>query len=964
MKQILLHFLVIFITTTNVFSQSPVVESIINQTNLDSLIFFVEELSGEVQTIIGGTPYTIVSRNKNEPSNDKAADYIEQKLEYYGLDVYNQSFSSSGRNVYGVLPGTEFPNQSWMICAHYDDMPYGSTAPGADDNASGTAAVLEAARILSQESFPYTIIFALWDEEEQGLVGSNYYANLASANGDSILGVINLDMIAWDSDIDDVAEIHTRSVGNSYDIKDKMVEVNSVYNIDLTLQIDDPGTTASDHASFWSNGYGAILLIEDFQDFNAYYHTTSDLVTHYNQPYYHLMTKLAIGTLATFALNLDLKIIHTSIASRDNTNDIETSAEIITGLDIGTGQNAPRLYYRTDTGTGWSEFYQVVGILSEASGTYNFTIPGQSLGTIVQYYLAAQDENSSIVTTLPVGGGGFSPPGSIAPGSFFQFFVASQVIALYDEANNLNDWTSSGGWDITTSQYVSPPTSFTDSPSGNYSNNVTSSLKYNDQISLIDVLGATLEYDTQWDIENDWDYGQVQISTNSGSTWTALEGLYTNPGTGSFQPSGEPLYDGSQLSWVHEYIDISTYVNQYISLRFLLKTDESVPEDGWYVDNIKISTFNSTSTFSLSVPVADGWNMVSVPGLHPTNQNVDTWWSGKEPGASVFKYAGGYTAVTTATPTEGYWMKNVGGQVYSYPAIEIVTHNDISAAAGWNMIGGYENTVPVGSIVTIPPGQITGSIFEYSGGYVPATNIVPGYGYWVKLLTAGLIGGLSAPPAGKHSVEVVEYFKEDWGKIIITDNAGVSYILYAVKGEVDLDNYELPPAPPAGMFDIRYSSGRIAEDINSTIQTIEMNSLAYPITVSVEGMDIRLQDESGNEINENVKSGDRITISNQQINKLMVSGELIPDVYALEQNYPNPFNPSTVIEFSLPENVSNVQLTIYDVLGQKITQLVNTSLKAGKYRYQWDAGNVASGMYIYELRTNKFVSIKKMMFTK
>ena len=160
MKQILLHSLVFFITITNVFSQSPVVESIINQTNLDSLIFFVEELSGGVQTIIGGTPYTIVSRNKYQLSNDKAADYIEQKLEYYGLDVYNQSFSSSGRNVYGVLTGTEFPNQIWMICAHYDDMPSGSVAPGADDNASGTAAVLEAARILSQESFPYTIIFA------------------------------------------------------------------------------------------------------------------------------------------------------------------------------------------------------------------------------------------------------------------------------------------------------------------------------------------------------------------------------------------------------------------------------------------------------------------------------------------------------------------------------------------------------------------------------------------------------------------------------------------------------------------------------------------------------------------------------------------------------------------------------------------------------------------------------------
>ena len=597
MKKLLPLIIITLLISQNIsYSQSPVVQSIINQTNLDSLIFFVEELSGEVQTIIGGTPYTIVSRNKNQPSNDKAADYIEQKLEYYGLDVYNQSFSSSGRNVYGILPGTEFPNQTWMICAHYDDMPSGSTAPGADDNASGTAAVLEAARVLSQESFPYTIIFALWDEEEQGLVGSDYYANQASANGDSILGVINLDMIAWDSDNDDIAEIHTRSVGNSYDLKDKMVEVNSAYNINLNLQIDDPGTNASDHKSFWDVGYGAILLIEDFEDFNAYYHTTNDLVTHYNQPYYHLMSKLAIGTLATFALNLDLKIIHTPIASRDNTNDIEATANIITGLDIGMGQNAPRLYYRIDTGTGWSEFYEIVGVSAEASGTYNFTIPGQSLGTIVQYYLAAQDEDASIVTTLPIGGGGFTPPGSTPPNSFFQFFVATESIAFSDSTMSLDNWASSGGWNTTGTKYTSAPYSFTDSPGGNYSSNSNTSLTLNNPVNLNGYLGAILEFQTQWDIEDNWDYAQVLISTNNGSSWGSLEGQYTNPGTGSFQPSGEPLFDGTQLSWVKETIDISDYINEEIKLRFTLVSDGSVQEDGIYIDDINLIVFEEATT--------------------------------------------------------------------------------------------------------------------------------------------------------------------------------------------------------------------------------------------------------------------------------------------------------------------------------------------------------------------------------
>ena len=96
----------------------------------------------------------------------------------------------------------------------------------------------------------------------------------------------------------------------------------------------------------------------------------------------------------------------------------------------------------------------------------------------------------------------------------------------------------------------------------------------------------------------------------------------------------------------------------------------------------------------------------------------------------------------------------------------------------------------------------------------------------------------------------------------------------------------------------------------------------------------------------------------------MVTGEFIPAAYALEQNYPNPFNPITVIEFSLPENVGSVKLSIYNTLGEKVAELVNTSLVAGKYQYQWNAKNVATGMYIYELKTDKFVAVKKMVLLK
>jgi hypothetical protein len=256
----------------------------------------------------------------------------------------------------------------------------------------------------------------------------------------------------------------------------------------------------------------------------------------------------------------------------------------------------------------------------------------------------------------------------------------------------------------------------------------------------------------------------------------------------------------------------------------------------------------------------------------------------------------------------------------------------------------------------------SGQVFGYSGGYTPATNLVPGYGYWIKLTGAGSINiptSLIKGVANKTEVNT-----SDWGKIIVTDNSGTSYTLYTVKGEVNLNDYELPPAPPEGMFDVRYGSGRYAEALGSANQTIELNSLLYPVKVRVENADIRLQDKAGNGLNERLKSGEEVTISNSSINKLMVSGEVIPDKYSLEQNYPNPFNPSTKIEFSIPEDVNNVTLTIYNALGQRVAELVNSKMEAGKYSYVWNASEVATGLYIYELRTDKFVSVKKMMLLK
>ena len=381
-----------------------------------------------------------------------------------------------------------------------------------------------------------------------------------------------------------------------------------------------------------------------------------------------------------------------------------------------------------------------------------------------------------------------------------------------------------------------------------------------------------------------------------------------------------------------------------------------------------IQVVENTNTFQLTVNVVNGWNMVSVPGTNTDGMGVNIWWAYRNMEANVFQYLGGYQSVTETAPGTGYWMKHSGDRIYNtgdeWPAggIQIVSHDPIAGALGWNLFGGYETSVATSGLITNPPGLINSLIYKYSsGGYQVVTTIDPGYGYWVKLAEAGQI---IIPEAMAKRQEQKEYFPEDWGRIVMIDAKGTSYTLYAIKGEVNLSQYELPPAPLQGMFDIRFSSGRIAEDINSSVKTIDMSGVTYPLTVKAENMDIRLMDETGKIVNVNLKKGKDIVINNPTIQKLMVLGELIPDKYALGQNYPNPFNPSTIIEFSLPENVGNVKLTIYNTLGEKVAELVNTSLVAGKYSYIWNAQNIATGMYIYELRTDKFVSVKKMLLMK
>ena len=397
--------------------------------------------------------------------------------------------------------------------------------------------------------------------------------------------------------------------------------------------------------------------------------------------------------------------------------------------------------------------------------------------------------------------------------------------------------------------------------------------------------------------------------------------------------------------------------------------------DFWYIDDIMLVDDDYVASFPLTVAIEDGWNMVSVPGLHPVNQSVNTWWVDRNPAGNVFKFDGSYQAVINTVPGEGYWMLHSGNRVYNtgdeWPAdgIFLVPNSPLTANAGWNMIGGYEHSSATSGITTTPSGLQVGSVFGYSStaGYTIADNLVPGYAYWILLMAPGLIN--LPDNTFNNSTKPVSLINNDWGRITLTDNAGKRYTLYGVHqtgssitGKEDLNNYLLPPKPPAGMFDVRYGSGRYAEDLNSA-QTVELSGVEYPVTVSLENISLKVEDETGKIINTALKPGEEVVISNPSVGKLMLSGNVIPEEFLLEQNYPNPFNPSTIISWQSPVSSRQV-LKVFDVLGSEVATLVDEYREAGRYEIKFDAASLTSGIYFYNIQAGSFRTTKKMILAK
>ena len=210
---------------------------------------------------------SIDSRCTNTDGNDQARDWIAAEFESLGLAVELQQYEPILRvvaytNVIGRLEGSRYPDQFLVIGGHYDSIPCPpNLGPGAEDNASGTAGVLEAARILSQvrPAPQRTILFVAFSSEEQGLHGSRYFVKqLSSSERSNFGGALIMDMMAytgdaiWDVNVESFAS-HIPFASTVIDAAEDFTPLTDywVYN-----------TARSDHMPFLEVGLPAVLIIE------------------------------------------------------------------------------------------------------------------------------------------------------------------------------------------------------------------------------------------------------------------------------------------------------------------------------------------------------------------------------------------------------------------------------------------------------------------------------------------------------------------------------------------------------------------------------------------------------------------------------------------------------------------------------------------------------------------------------
>lgn len=955
-----------------------------------------------------------ITRNTYNPECDSAALWILGQFQNMGLSTWLDSFQIGGLTRYSViaeLPGTHYPDQIYYIIAHHDataGLPVlpEDEAPGADDDGSGSALVLECARVMSQFSFQNTVRFAVFAGNEQGLIGSEAYASGLPIPGEDYLGVFDADMIGWagsDPWPPDLV-IYTNDDPVSISLANKINEaVTQFVNgfIELVI-LQDASMVYADHAPFWDANIPAILAMEDEAwgpDLNPYYHSDDDLLENLDISYALHALEAVLASVADLAapngstepyLTADGVIIDDS--QGNNNGQIEYGESVFmtipvinagggdaTSVDVVLSESDPYI-----TLTDWQEAYgtipsqDTVSITNAFSADVTLDVPDQHIfnitvtmtsGTDVWYsivQMAAHAPNiviDELVVDDSFGGNG---NGILEPGESANFLTT-----LYNEgsylAENLIATLSCANVNIVVN---TPIQSY-----GTLNPYTGSTQNFN--VSALPSAPSyfSADFTLSYEAAGDWT-GMDEFSIDVGD----ITHMPTGPdeyGYSAYDVNDEPFaptYDwieidpnsggsGTELNFTEDdqtlYVDLPfTFV--YYGQSY---TELSICSNGW----VACGHTNSTAYGNSGIPGENGPPAMIAPfweDLSPQHDGTVCYYYDSAEGLFIVEY----NDVRDFYPT---WHHMTFEVILYDPAVYPTSTGDGKILFQY---GELDNTSSC-TVGIENQEQNDGLQYLYNGSYDQrATPIEEGMAI---LFTTGedfpdvavALTPYGAPIQIPASGGTFDF------NIAVTNNelTTTSFDLWIdvtlpngnpygpVLGPVPLSmpgsmsaNRDRTQSVPAGAPPGNYFYNAYVGSYPSTIYDTDTFSFSK-LTISYE----LVFDEWEN-------WGEALDFGEPPASAF---NSTIPEKFSLGQNFPNPFNSETVIPFDLPER-SQVRVELYNLNGQRVATISDGVLEAGKEQVSFNALDLSSGVYFYRIEASGledggcFSGIGKMLLLK
>jgi len=431
----------------------------------------------------------------------------------------------------------------------------------------------------------------------------------------------------------------------------------------------------------------------------------------------------------------------------------------------------------------------------------------------------------------------------------------------------------------------------------------------------------------------------------------------------------------NRVSWneieTEDFQYYSVYKNNSV-LGFSIET-EYVDSDGPF--NVGDSYYSTATDFngnesdpSMSVSYAVNlmeinlrWNLVGL-SLGIDDPVYTELFSGSAVN-SLFGFDGTYYLSEDIVPGNGYWLffeEDSDPVVYGFGMDEL----QINLSQGWNIIAGITGTVPLSAVIDPENIVVPSTLFGFDETYFLADEIINGNGYWINAYSSGVIT-LSNSVSARTDIAFIDR--------TLTANRisfnGMDLFFGIEIPDEELMSYSLPPQPPSGAFDARFDGDlRVVKEHGEIklMHTEESVVVDYSIYIDAgEHMNWVLTSETGEDF---ILDGDSELVMPAFEYVYLQRKEAIPLTFAIHQNFPNPFNPTTILRYELPEQ-SFVVLTIYDLLGKEINNLVNAQQEPGYKSTRWDATDnmgrpVSAGVYIYQIQAGEFIQTKKMVLLK